>query len=86
VSLTIHLCFMPKFRLLAAASAPTYMSMAVCYTQGHLIFPPLTLPLRHVRLLFLLLLLYCFKYRSSEVGSDSVVSIATRYGAGGPGI
>jgi heme/copper-type cytochrome/quinol oxidase subunit 2 len=48
---------MPKFRLLAAAFAPTYVSTAGCYAQGHLVSPPLSLPPHHVRLLFLLLLL-----------------------------
>jgi hypothetical protein len=87
--------FHAEVRLLAAAFALTYVSMAVCYAQGHLIFPALTIPPRHVRLcsffffsllLLLLLLLFVNKYRSSEVGRDSLVSIATRYGVGSPGI
>lgn len=49
--------FHAEVRLLAAASALTYVSMAECYAQGHLIFPPLTIPPRHVRLLFLFLFL-----------------------------
>ena len=37
-------------------------------------------------LLLLFIIIIIIKYRSSDLGWDSVVSIATRYGVGGPGI
>jgi hypothetical protein len=98
--LTIHLCFMPKFRLLAAASAPTYLSMAGCsrtrtshVSSSYLSsssctssFASSCVPYFFFFFFFLLLLFIVIKYRSSKVGRDSVVSVATRYGVGGPGI
>jgi hypothetical protein len=68
-----------EFRLLAAASAPTCVSVAGCYAQEHLL-------LLRIIIIIIITIVVVVKYRSREVGCNSSVSTVTRNVLGGPGI